>query len=393
MINSAVLPLHFLHPLQLIANLIQNIRNPVAAFWNAACVSIQLRILLVCIQQICYCLCRRYNVSAIVPGIVPAAGNINLLIGAINGRHGAVACRVTKGAVLNRSAAALQIEHLHAVIQQVAVNIVPDLKGVGGIQAAAGDVVLARGGNLRKITNPVGFVGRAVGLVPGQLPGVNSLLGDSVHNGKFAGTAHIAKYCRFLAVAAIANLVGHNGRLVGSGCGVVHLAVVDQLQGHVIQVNGMLRQSTIRFLNPAVEYKLGHDVGILLHGEGIVHTLGRIGQIQPLPGICLVGAAVLLDHAFYKPVGAAGNVILEPIHPVLVQGNDVVEYLNRIIHLAYVADLQRQSAVFRGQRAGTAAFLVGTPAGSTGLKSRIGNDVACCQSGHSGQCRQCGYQH
>ena len=252
-INSAVLPLHFLHPLQLIANLIQNIRNPVAAFRNAACVSIQLRILLVCIQQICYCLCRRYNVSAIVPGIVPAAGNIDLLIGAINGRHGAVACRVTKGAVLNRSAAALQIEHLHAVIQQAAVNIVPDLKGVGGIQAAAGDVVLARGGDLRKITHPVGFVGRAVGLVPGQPPGVNSLLGDSVHNGKFAGTAHIAKYCRFLAVAAIANLVGHNGRLVGSGCGVVHLAVVDQLQGHVIQVNGMLRQSTIRFLNPAVE--------------------------------------------------------------------------------------------------------------------------------------------
>ena len=82
-INSAVLPLHFLHPLQLIANLIQNIRNPVAAFRNAACVSIQLRILLVCIQQICYCLCRRYNVSAIVPGIMPAAGNIDLLIGAI----------------------------------------------------------------------------------------------------------------------------------------------------------------------------------------------------------------------------------------------------------------------------------------------------------------------
>ena len=76
---------------------------------------------------------------------MPAAGNINLLIGAVNGCHGVVACGMAKGAVLYCGAAALEIQHLHAVIQQIGIYPVPDFKGIGGIQAAAGNVVLTGG--------------------------------------------------------------------------------------------------------------------------------------------------------------------------------------------------------------------------------------------------------
>ena len=155
----------------------------------------------------------------------------------------------------------------------------------------------------------------------------------------------------------------------------------------------MCRQIFLVFQS-AVEHQLGHDICILLHGEFIIHGLRFCGQIKSFPGVRLIGAAILLDHGFHITVCGGRDLIANTVHPVFVQGDNIIVALYRIVQLSHRIDLQGKLTVFRSQGRLSAACLIGVPAAGAAVKCGVADQIFHfrrsrhrCQTTHAQHCR------
>ena len=391
-VNAAVGGLHLHHPVELVLGLIEDVGLAVAALRDADVIAIGGRGGEVGVHQVSDCLRCRYDISAVVAGIVPAAGNVDLLAGTINGRHGVVAGRVAELAALYRTAAALEIEHLHGLIQHVIIDIVADREGVGLVKAAAGDVILALGSHTGEVADLVALLGAVVVDGSAEVAGVDGLAAGGIDDGELGSAVRAANNDGLLGIRAIADLIGHDRCHVGTGRLIVDLRIVHHLDNDIVKIDGVLRErAAVGLLETAVEDELGHDVGIGLHGEGLVDMGGVLADGQALPVVGLVGTAVLLQHALNVTVRGAGDVVGQAILGVLIERHVRIGHLHGVGQLAGAADVQREAAAVGTQGRGAAGLLVHAPAGRTGLEGRVADEV---RSGcRDGGCRDGGTEH
>ena len=307
------------------------------------------------------------SIASVVAGIVPTAGDINFLVRAVNSGERIVAGNVTERVVNDLTAASLEIEHTDGFIEEIVINRVGDGKRIGIVEAAAGDVIFAGFGDFGKGSDPVCFAGRCILYGFGKRSGVDGFFRVSVHNGKFGFGSNASEYSTLCAVGTIAELVGEDRSLIALCSGIIDRTVINQFECNIVDIDGMFGE--IFALCAAVEYELGHDIGFVFHGKVIGDSLRFGGEVKSLPGISLIGTAVLLNHCFDIAVQRAGNVVADVIDAVLIKGNDVVEYLNSIIDFANAFNGKSELSVACAERAGAAAFLIGTPVGSIGVES------------------------
>ena len=332
--------LHFQHPFQFIACLVQHIRDAVSALRNADAVAEHPRVLPVGNEQVCHGFCTRHHVSAIVSGIVPATADVYLVAGVINSRQRVVTGGVTECVILYFCAAALKIEHPHRIIQQAIIHIFADGKGIGLIQSAAGDVISSRLCDCGEVSCPVGFIRHGIELGCGKLAGIHDLTAVLVDNGKAGLICYIPEYCRFGFLRLIAHLVGDDRRCIGQDIVIFHLGIVHQFYLDIVQVDGV-RVEILPVFQSAVEHQLGHDICVLFHGKLIIDGLRLRGKINAFPGIRLVCAAVLLDHRLNIAVCGRRDLIADMIHAVFVERNHIIIALHGIIQLPHRIDLER----------------------------------------------------
>ena len=367
-VNTAVVSLHLEHPIQLVLGRFEDLR---------------IGICLVCIQQVADGLCSSNDISAVVTGIMPAAGNIDLLVGAVDGRHTGVAGCVAELAGVDRNAAALEVEHLDAVVIQCAVGICADHERIALAETITGNDVgtsVLHGG---EIALPVVLTSGGIAHLCGELAGVNGLLGSSIHHGKLGLVGHATENSDLLGVGLIADLVGEDGSLSGIRKALVCAGIIDQLKLYVVKVNGVLRElAAVLLLKAAVEYELCHRVICVLHGKLVGDGLRCGGDIDAIPDISGVIAAVLLDHALNETVGGAGNIVRQNILCILVQRDQRVEHLHGVSLLTGSLDVECELAVLYGQCAVTAGLLVDVPGALAGIKR-------CADNRLSGKCRKC----
>ena len=86
-------------------------------------------------------------------------------------------------------------------------------------------------------------------------------------------------------------------------------------------------------LDTAVKDEFSHNIGLFLHSEGIVDSLRSRSKVKALPGISLIGTAVLLDHTLDEAVNGGRNIVFQPVDAVLIERNDVVVNLNSVVEL------------------------------------------------------------
>ena len=131
MIYTAVCSLHLEHPVKLKFCFIKNICLTIAAFRNACVICIHRRICQISIKQVSDSLCPRYNIATIVAGIMPATGNINLIICSVNSSLCVMASTMTKISICYSSTTSLEIEHFYRICQQIGIGILFNREFIG----------------------------------------------------------------------------------------------------------------------------------------------------------------------------------------------------------------------------------------------------------------------
>ena len=251
--------LHFQHPFQFIACLVQHIRNTVAAFRNANAVAEQLRIGIIGNQQVCHRLCTGNNISAVVAGIMPAAADIDFFVGVIKCCQRVMASHMPECAVLHLRAAPLEVQHFHAVVQQTVVNVITNGERIRLIQTAAGDIVCTSFCYGGEISRPVVFIGGRIKRRSRQFPGIDHLSAVCVDDGKIGFTGHVAEHSCLGFVRLITYLIGHDRRSIRLDRSIIHVGIIYQFYLYIVQINSMCRQIFLVFQS-AVEHQLGHDI-------------------------------------------------------------------------------------------------------------------------------------
>ena len=372
-VNTAVVCLHLEHPVEFVLSLVKD------------CL---VRICKICIQQVTDCLCTGYNVSAVVTGIVPAAGHVDLLVGAVDCCKRGVACRMAELAAGNSLAASLESQHLHAVIEQIGIRICGDLERITVLKTGAGNNILTGLLNRGEIALPVILTGAGVAHLCGELAGINNLLGRSIGNGELCLIGHAAEHSDLLRIRLVADLVGHDGSGLCTCDGLVRCTVIQALELNIVEVDSVCRQvCRIVLLKTAVEYELCHQVIVFLHGELVLYLLCGRANIQTIPDICLIGAAVLLDHTLDIALSRAGDLIGKTILCVLVQRDQTQTHLNCIVLVTNRLDVECELAAVSLERCIALGLLVHAPVAHAVVK--VGReDFAGCS-----QCGQAGYRH
>ena len=155
MIYSACLViLHLKHPVKLITCFIKNIRNSVSTLRNTEIIILNI-IISVCHHEIRNCFRSGYNISSVITGIMPSAGNIlcYILISVYHSvlkmalRMSSIACRVT----LNSHSAALSVEHENSLFVNILIRIFTYFERIAC--TLCGDYIVISGfGEIREIS-------------------------------------------------------------------------------------------------------------------------------------------------------------------------------------------------------------------------------------------------
>ena len=158
----------------------------------------------------------------------------------------------------------------------------------------------------------------------------------------------------------------------------------------------MCAEVAVSLFLAAVENELGHDVRFLFHGEFKIDLLLVRADVQTLPDIGHISAAVLLEHALHETVRGAGDGELYAVLGVLVQRNDAVEHLYRVGLGTDAADLECELAALGGQCAVAAGLLVGAPVSGAivecGIADQVFSRYRKCSRRYSGSHQHAGSQ-
>ena len=116
MVYTAVGSLHFHHPFKFVSCFIEDIGSAVAALGDTDIVIVEVWCSVVGVYKIRHSLCCRHHISSVISRIVPAATDVYLFVCAVYRSKGGMAGSVAEVLVLYLCAAALKIEHPHAVV-------------------------------------------------------------------------------------------------------------------------------------------------------------------------------------------------------------------------------------------------------------------------------------
>ena len=159
--------------------------------------------------------------------------------------------------IVHLNAAALEVEHSYRISEEIVINAVLYLEGVGVGEAVALDVVSSGILHGREIALPVSFSGRCIAHGAAEVACVNGLVVVSVHDLELCLICNAAENSCFFAAGLISDLIDVYIILSCDRAAVINFAVVDQFKRNIVDENGMSRKGTaVLLLKAAVEHEL-----------------------------------------------------------------------------------------------------------------------------------------